>query len=129
MKIIKRNGSEETFNPQKIIDAVRKADCANINGRLLTDAQIEGIAKTIADTGACVSRALSVEEIQELVETEIMKLGAYETAKLYIRYRYTRSLARVANTTDNQILTLIECNNEEVKQENSNKNPTVNSVQ
>ena len=129
MKIIKRNGSEETFNPQKIIDAVKKADLANINGRLLTDAQIEGIAKTIADTGACVSRALSVEEIQELVETEIMKLGAYETAKLYIRYRYTRSLARVANTTDNQILTLIECNNEEVKQENSNKNPTVNSVQ
>ena len=129
MKIIKRNGSEETFNPQKIIDAVRKADLANINGRLLTDEQIGGIAKTISDTGACVSRALSVEEIQELVETEIMKLGAYETAKLYIRYRYTRSLARTANTTDNQILTLIECNNEEVKQENSNKNPTVNSVQ
>ena len=129
MKIIKRNGSEETFNPQKIIDAVKKADLANVNGRLLTDEQIEGIAKTIADTGACVSRALSVEEIQELVETEIMKLGAYETAKLYIRYRYTRSLARVANTTDNRILTLIECNNEEVKQENSNKNPTVNSVQ
>ncbi len=129
MKIIKRNGSEETFNPQKIIDAVRKADLANGNGRLLTDEQIEGIAKTIADTGACVSRALSVEEIQELVETEIMKLGAYETAKLYIRYRYTRSLARTANTTDNQILTLIECNNEEVKQENSNKNPTVNAVQ
>ena len=129
MKIIKRNGSEETFNPQKIIDAVKKADLANTNGRLLSDEQIEGIAKTIADTGACVSRALSVEEIQELVETEIMKLGAYETAKLYIRYRYTRSLARTANTTDNQILTLIECNNEEVKQENSNKNPTVNSVQ
>ena len=129
MKIIKRNGSEETFNPQKIIDAVKKADNANVNGRLLSDEQIEGMAKTIADTGACVSRALSVEEIQELVETEIMKLGAYETAKLYIRYRYTRSLARTANTTDNQILTLIECNNEEVKQENSNKNPTVNSVQ
>ncbi|MBQ3417636.1 MAG: anaerobic ribonucleoside-triphosphate reductase [Ruminococcus sp.] len=129
MKIIKRNGSEETFNPQKIIDAVKKADLANTNGRLLSDEQIEGIAKTIADTGACVYRALSVEEIQELVETEIMKLGAYETAKLYIRYRYTRSLARTANTTDNQILTLIECNNEEVKQENSNKNPTVNSVQ
>ncbi len=129
MKIIKRNGSEETFNPQKIIDAVKKADMANINGRLLTDEDIADIAKTISDTGACVSRALSVEEIQELVETEIMKKGAYETAKLYIRYRYTRSLARTANTTDNQILTLIECNNEEVKQENSNKNPTVNSVQ
>ena len=129
MKIIKRNGSEETFNPQKIIEAVRKADLANTNGRALTDEQIEGIATAIKNTGECVSRALSVEEIQELVETEIMKLGAYETAKLYIRYRYTRSLARTANTTDNRILSLIECNNEEVKQENSNKNPTVNSVQ
>ncbi|MBQ7218481.1 MAG: anaerobic ribonucleoside-triphosphate reductase [Ruminococcus sp.] len=129
MKIIKRNGSEETFNPQKIVEAVRKADLANTNGRALTDEQIKGIATTIKNTGECVSRALSVEEIQELVETEIMKLGAYETAKLYIRYRYTRSLARTANTTDNRILSLIECNNEEVKQENSNKNPTVNSVQ
>ena len=129
MKIIKRNGSEETFNPDKIINAVRKADMANTNGRQLTDEQIESIATAIRDMGQCVARALSVEEIQELVETEIMKRGAYETAKLYIRYRYTRSLARTANTTDNQILTLIECNNEEVKQENSNKNPTVNSVQ
>lgn len=129
MKIIKRNGSEETFDLQKIIDAVKKADLANDNGRQLTDEQIIGIARTIEDMGQCVSRALSVEEIQELVETEIMKCGAYETAKRYIRYRYTRSLARTANTTDNQILTLIECNNEEVKQENSNKNPTVNSVQ
>lgn len=129
MKIIKRNGSEETFNLQKIIEAVRKADLANDNGRQLTDEQITGIARTIEDMGQCVSRALSVEEIQEMVETEIMKCGAYETAKRYIRYRYTRSLARTANTTDNQILTLIECNNEEVKQENSNKNPTVNSVQ
>ena len=129
MKIIKRNGSEETFNPNKIVQAVRKADNANPNGRSLTDEQINGIAVTIRNMGECVSRALSVEEIQELVETELMKLGAYETAKLYIRYRYTRSLARTANTTDNRILTLIECNNEEVKQENSNKNPTVNSVQ
>ena len=129
MKIIKRNGSEETFNPEKIENAVRKADMANVNGRHLSDEQIKSIATTIQNMGECVSRALSVEEIQELVETEIMKLGAYETAKLYIRYRYTRSLARTANTTDNQILTLIECNNEEVKQENSNKNPTVNSVQ
>ena len=129
MKIIKRNGSEETFDLQKIIEAVRKADLANDNGRQLTDEQIMEIARTIEDMGQCVSRALNVEEIQELVETEIMKCGAYETAKRYIRYRYTRSLARTANTTDNQILTLIECNNEEVKQENSNKNPTVNSVQ
>ncbi len=129
MKIIKRNGSEAEFNIEKIIAAITKADEANDNGRELTDEQIRNIAVTIKNTGECISRALSVEEIQELVELEIMKCGAYETAKRYIRYRYTRNLARVANTTDNQILTLIECNNEEAKQENSNKNPTVNSVQ
>ena len=129
MKIIKRNGSEAEFNIEKIIAAITKADEANDNGRELSDEQIRNIAITIKDTGECISRALSVEEIQELVELEIMKCGAYETAKRYIRYRYTRNLARVANTTDNQILSLIECNNEEAKQENSNKNPTVNSVQ
>ncbi len=129
MKIIKRNGSEAEFNIEKIIAAITKADEANDNGRELSDEQIRSIAITIKNTGECISRALSVEEIQELVELEIMKCGAYETAKRYIRYRYTRNLARVANTTDNQILTLIECNNEEAKQENSNKNPTVNSVQ
>ncbi len=129
MKIIKRNGSEADFNIEKIVAAITKADEANDNGRELTDEQIRNIAITIKNTGECISRALSVEEIQELVELEIMKCGAYETAKRYIRYRYTRNLARVANTTDNQILTLIECNNEEAKQENSNKNPTVNSVQ
>ncbi|MBQ7133561.1 MAG: anaerobic ribonucleoside-triphosphate reductase [Ruminococcus sp.] len=129
MKIIKRNGSEAEFNIEKIIAAIQKADEANDNGRELSDEQIRNIAITIKNTGECISRALSVEEIQELVELEIMKCGAYETAKRYIRYRYTRNLARVANTTDNQILTLIECNNEEAKQENSNKNPTVNSVQ
>ncbi|MBR2715863.1 MAG: anaerobic ribonucleoside-triphosphate reductase [Ruminococcus sp.] len=129
MKIIKRNGSEAEFDINKIIAAVTKADEANDNGRELTDEQIKNIAVTIKNTGECISRALSVEEVQELVELEIMKCGAYETAKRYIRYRYTRNLARVANTTDNQILTLIECNNEEAKQENSNKNPTVNSVQ
>lgn len=129
MKIIKRNSSEAEFNIDKIINAITKADMANTNGRELTDDQIRQIAVTIKNTGECISRALSVEEIQELVELEIMKCGAYETAKRYIRYRYTRNLARVANTTDNQILTLIECNNEEAKQENSNKNPTVNSVQ
>ncbi len=129
MKIIKRNGSEAEFNIEKIINAITKADMANTNGRELTDEQIRDIAVTIKNTGECISRALSVEEVQELVELEIMKCGAYETAKRYIRYRYTRNLARVANTTDNQILTLIECNNEEAKQENSNKNPTVNSVQ
>ena len=129
MKIIKRNGSEAEFNIEKIINAITKADMANTNGRELTDDQIRQIAVTIKNTGECISRALSVEEVQELVELEIMKCGAYETAKRYIRYRYTRNLARVANTTDNQILSLIECNNEEAKQENSNKNPTVNSVQ
>ncbi len=129
MKIIKRNGSEAEFDIEKIIGAITKADEAGDNGRELTDEQIREIAVTIKNTGECISRALSVEEIQELVELEIMKCGAYETAKRYIRYRYTRNLARVANTTDNQILTLIECNNEEAKQENSNKNPTVNSVQ
>lgn len=129
MKIIKRNSSEAEFDINKIIAAITKADEANDNGRELTDEQIKSIAVTIKNTGECISRPLSVEEIQELVEVEIMKCGAYETAKRYIRYRYTRNLARVANTTDNQILTLIECNNEEAKQENSNKNPTVNSVQ
>ncbi len=129
MKIIKRNSSEAEFDINKIIAAITKADEANDNGRELTDEQIRNIAITIKNTGECISRPLSVEEIQELVEVEIMKCGAYETAKRYIRYRYTRNLARVANTTDNQILTLIECNNEEAKQENSNKNPTVNSVQ
>lgn len=129
MKIIKRNSSEAEFNIEKIIAAITKADEANTNGRELTDEQIRNIAITIKNTGECISRPLSVEEIQELVEVEIMKCGAYETAKRYIRYRYTRNLARVANTTDNQILSLIECNNEEAKQENSNKNPTVNSVQ
>ncbi len=129
MKIIKRNSSEAEFDINKIIAAITKADEANDNGRELTDEQIKNIAITIKNTGECISRPLSVEEIQELVEVEIMKCGAYETAKRYIRYRYTRNLARVANTTDNQILTLIECNNEEAKQENSNKNPTVNSVQ
>ena len=129
MKIIKRNSSEAEFDINKIIAAITKADEANDNGRELSDEQIKNIAITIKNTGECISRPLSVEEIQELVEVEIMKCGAYETAKRYIRYRYTRNLARVANTTDNQILTLIECNNEEAKQENSNKNPTVNSVQ
>ena len=129
MKIIKRNSSEAEFDINKIIAAITKADEANDNGRELSDEQIRNIAITIKNTGECISRPLSVEEIQELVEVEIMKCGAYETAKRYIRYRYTRNLARVANTTDNQILTLIECNNEEAKQENSNKNPTVNSVQ
>ncbi len=129
MKIIKRSGVEETFRIDKIIAAIQKANRAGEGAPELGEISITEIAQNVLDVAQSVKRALSVEEIQELVETQLMKHGAYETAKRYIRYRYTRNLARVANTTDNQILTLIECNNEEVKQENSNKNPTVNSVQ
>ena len=120
MKIIKRNGAEEIFDRKKILAAVEKANEATTEERELVQWQIDGIAQTVEETAKCMDRALSVEEIQELVETLLMKQGAYETAKRYIRYRYTRNLIRTANTTDNQILTLIECNNEEVKQENSN---------
>jgi ribonucleoside-triphosphate reductase len=128
MKIIKRNGSEATFDLNKIIVAVTKANQA-CEKEELTASQINDIAEFVEFKIAKASRALSVEEIQDIVEDQIMAQGAFEVAKRYVRYRYTRSLVRKANTTDNQILSLIECNNEEVKQENSNKNPTVNSVQ
>ena len=127
MKIIKRNGSEETFDRRKISAAISKANQAA--GCELTGEQIEAISLWIERHCAEMGRALSVEEIQELVESQIIHYDAAETAKRYIRYRFTRNLARVANTTDNQILSLIECNNEEAKQENSNKNPVVNSTQ
>lgn len=129
MKIIKRNGSEETFDRQKIKNAIAKANDETDGKKELTERQIDYISLVIEDYINEIGRALTVEEVQELVETHIILQGAPETAKRYIRYRFTRNLARVANTTDNQILSLIECNNEEVKQENSNKNPTVNSVQ
>ncbi len=129
MKIIKRDGSEETFDRSKIKNAIRKANDDTEGKPELSERQIDYISLVIEDHCNEVGRAFSVEEIQELVETHIILQGAPETAKRYIRYRFTRNLARVANTTDNQILSLIECNNEEVKQENSNKNPTVNSVQ
>ncbi len=129
MKIIKRSGEEETFDRRKIEAAIAKANDEGGDKKELTRRQIEYIALVIEDYCAEVGRALSVEEIQELVETHIIEQGAAETAKRYIRYRYDRNLRRAANTTDNKILTLIECNNEEVKQENANKNPTVNSVQ
>ena len=129
MKIIKRSGQEVTFDSEKIFNAIAKANAATNGARELTPTQIRGISDRIEARATQIGRALSVEEIQELVETEIMKEGAYETAKRYIRYRYTRSLARAANTTDEQILTLIESNNEEVKQENANKDPKVNAVQ
>ena len=129
MKIIKRNGSEEPFDRQKIKHAIYSAN-AEADGRPeLTERQIDYISLVIEDYCAEVGRALSVEEIQELVETHIILQGAPETAKRYIRYRFTRSLVRASNTTDNQILTLIECNNEEAKQENANKNPIINSTQ
>lgn len=128
MKIIKRNGAEEVFDIKKIVIAVTKADSSS-EERSLTDSQIEDIAEFVEFKCNKLNRAVSVEEIQDLVEDQIMATGAFELAKRYVRYRYKRSLVRKANTTDNRILSLIECNNEDVKQENSNKNPAVNSVQ
>ena len=129
MKIIKRNGSEAVFDITKIIVAITKANNADEHSRELSQEQIVTIASNVEESCLKMGRAPSVEEIQDLVENQIMQQGAFEVAKRYIKYRYTRSLARRANTTDNQILSLIECNNEEAKQENANKNPTVNSVQ
>ena len=129
MKIIKRNGEETTFDRQKIVNAIKKANESGDGPRELTDRQIDYISLVIEDYCREMNRALSVEEIQELVESLIIQQNAPETAKRYIRYRFTRNLARHANTIDDSILSLIECNNEEVKQENANKNPTVNSVQ
>ncbi len=128
MKIIKRNGSEEAFNVEKIVNAVRKANNSS-DTPFLTDEQITDIADYVEYKCNKIKRAVSVEEIQDMVEDQLMAKGAFELARRYVRYRYNRSLVRKANTTDNRILSLIECNNEEVKQENSNKNPTVNSVQ
>ena len=128
MKIIKRNGSEVDFDLSKIIAAVTKANAA-CEKEELTPSQIQDIAEFVEFKISKAARALSVEEIQDIVENQIMAQGAFEVAKRYVKYRYNRSLIRKSNTTDEQILTLIECNNEEVKQENSNKNPTVNSVQ
>ena len=128
MKIIKRNGSEEVFNIRKIVIAITKADTST-ESRSLTDAQIEDIAEYVEFKCNKLKRAVSVEEIQDMVENQIMATGAFDLARRYVRYRYKRSLVRRANTTDNRILSLIECNNEDVKQENSNKNPAVNSVQ
>lgn len=129
MKILKRSGAEAVFDINKIIAAVTKANQTVDLKNTLTAEQIQAIGKYVEDVCAALDRALSVEEIQDIVETQIMKAGAFEVAKKYITYRYVRSLVRQANSTDKQILTLIECNNEDIKQENSNKNPTVNSVQ
>ena len=129
MKIIKRNGAEETFRIEKIIVAITKANNAAEDAERLTPLQIDRIAQAVAIRCEEMNRSLSVEEIQDLVEDQIMAHGAFEVAKRYITYRYTRSLVRQSNTTDDRILSLIECNNEEVKQENANKNPTINAVQ
>ena len=128
MKIIKRNGSEEIFDIEKIVNAISKANQADHKNEL-TSEQIKDIAEYVEYKCNKMGRAVSVEEIQDMVENQIMSKGAFDLARRYVKYRYTRYLVRKANTTDNKILTLIECNNEEVKQENSNKNPTVNSVQ
>ena len=129
MKIIKRNGSEAVFDITKIIAAITKANHVVPESQRLTKEQILEISDHVQTS--CLSRghAMNVEEIQDLVEDEIMQTGAFEVARKYITYRYVQSLKRTHNTTDDKILSLIECNNEEVKQENSNKNPTVNSVQ
>ena len=129
MKLIKRNGSEVIFDREKIVSAVTKANSAVSESHRISEEDIENIALEVERLCLTMVRSAGVEEIQDLVEKEIMKLGAFELAKAYITYRYKRALVRKSNTTDDKIISLIECNNEEVKQENANKNPTVNSVQ
>ena len=129
MKIIKRNGSEAIFDITKIIIAITKANDSVEEIDRMTPVQIQRIAESVELQCQKIGRAPTVEEIQDMVEHYIMAHGAFEVAKHYITYRYTRSLVRKSNTTDEKILTLIECNNEEAKQENSNKNPVVNSTQ
>ncbi|MCM1157382.1 MAG: anaerobic ribonucleoside-triphosphate reductase [Bacteroidales bacterium] len=129
MRIIKRSGTETAFDISKIVAAVEKANKEVVEKDRLTPEQIKEIAKKVTLTCSSMSRTFSVEEIQDLVENEIMETQSYGVARKYITYRYKRALVRKANSTDEQILSLIECDNEEVKQENSNKNPIVNSVQ
>ena len=129
MKIIKRSGAEVDYDITKIIAAVQKANESVPAAERMTQEQIRKIADNVRNACEDMNRALNVEEIQDLVENQIMDLRAFGVARNYITYRYRRALVRKSNSTDEQILSLIECNNEEVKQENSNKNPTVNSVQ
>lgn len=129
MKIIKRSGKETEFDSSKIVDAVAKANQEVAESDRLAEEQVQAIAQSISKTCAVMDRIYNVEEIQDLVENEIMAYKAFEVARKYITYRYKRALVRKSNSTDQQILSLIECNNEEIKQENSNKNPVVNSVQ
>ena len=129
MKIIKRSGAEVSFDLDKIVAAIRKANDSVKDRDKLTEDEISSIAEVVADHCEEMKHSPSVEEIQDMVENQLMKYNAYTMARNYITYRYKRALVRKSNSTDEQILTLLECNNEEVKQENSNKNPTVNSVQ
>ena len=129
MKIIKRNGAEVPFDITKIITAVTKASDSVGGQSRLTREQITQIAAAVTDQCQALNRAVSVEEVQDLVENQLMDIQAHDVARHYITYRYVQSLKRQTNTTDERILSLIECQNEEVKQENANKNPTVNSVQ
>ena len=129
MKIIKRSGEEKEFDIVKIENAIRKASQAVDYKCALSEGRIKLIAEEVAGVCEARDRAMTVEEIQDVVETKIMEMGAHEVAKKYITYRYKQNLLRQANTTDQQIMSLIECNNEDVKQDNSNKNPTINSVQ
>ena len=129
MKIIKRSGSEVTFDISKIMDAVSKANMEVVHSERLSEEQIETISNNVESICKEMNRSLSVEEIQDLVENQIMNFRAFSVARKYITYRYKRALVRKSNSTDKQILSLLECNNEEVKQENSNKNPVINSTQ
>ncbi len=129
MKIIKRNGSEAEFDKSKIAIAIGKANEAIEEAYRITPLQIERIVESVVISCETLGRSPGVEEVQDMVEHQLMAHGAFELAKLYITYRYTRSLVRQSNTTDDKILSLIECNNEEAKQENANKNPVINSTQ
>lgn len=129
MRIIKRSGKEVGFDVTKIIEAIRKANKEVSENEQLTEKQILTITERITDFCEAMDRTYNVEEIQDLVENQLMEYKAFEVARKYITYRYKRALVRKSNSTDQQILSLIECNNEEIKQENSNKNPIVNSVQ
>ena len=129
MKLIKRNGSEVNFDREKIYAAVKKANEAVDEMARISEDDMVALALRVQNLCESMDRTAGVEEVQDMVERELMRLGAFELAKAYITYRYKRELVRKSNTTDDKILSLIECNNEEVKQENANKNPTVNSVQ
>lgn len=127
IKVIKRNGSEAPFDQRKIKVAIEKASNRCIHG--LSEKEIDSIVDKVTDKAMVSSGYCSVEDISDMVEAELVELNAYEIAKAYIKYRYERTLARQKNTTDDKILAIVECDNEEVKQENANKNPTINSVQ